>query len=78
MNKHYSMVIQWSSEDKCYVVFLPDFAGMVNQPCTDGQTHEEAAKNGREVIDLLIEHYQAEGSPLPEPKVFPTHPLQAA
>ena len=78
MNKHYRMVIQWSLEDNCYVVFLPDFACIVNQPCTDGQTYEEAAKNGQEVIDMLVEHYQAEGTSLPEPKVFPTDPLQVA
>ena len=36
MNHHYSMIIQWSEEDNCYVVFLPDFVGMVHQPCTDG------------------------------------------
>ena len=78
MNKHYSMIIQWSEEDNCYVVFLPDFEGMVNQPCTDGQTYAEAATHGQEVIELLLEYFQDKGMPIPEPKVYPAHLFQAA
>jgi antitoxin HicB len=52
------MIIRWSEEDNCYVVFLPDFEGMVNQPCTDGQTYAEAATHGQEVIELLLEYFQ--------------------
>jgi antitoxin HicB len=70
MKAHYSMVIQWSEEDKCYVVMLPEFVGMVNQPCTDGATYEEAAKHGQEAIETLIEWFQEQGKPLPEPKDF--------
>jgi predicted RNase H-like HicB family nuclease len=55
MNSLYSMVIQWSDEDGCFVVFLPEFAGLVMQPCTDGQTYEEAARHGQEAIASLIE-----------------------
>lgn len=65
MNISYSMVIQWSAEDQCYLVHLPDF------PCqqfhTYGETYEEAAKHGQEVIESLIEWYQAEGKTLPTP-----------
>jgi hypothetical protein len=25
MNYHYSMIIQWSNEDNCYLVHLPEF-----------------------------------------------------
>ena len=25
MNLHYTIIIQWSSEDKCYLVHLPEF-----------------------------------------------------
>ncbi|NJO74616.1 MAG: type II toxin-antitoxin system HicB family antitoxin [Leptolyngbyaceae cyanobacterium RM1_406_9] len=77
MNSQYSMVIQWSEEDSCYVVFLPDFVGLVAQPCTDGKTYEEAAKHGQEVIESLVEWLQEEGRSLPEPKTFPQQPQVA-
>jgi antitoxin HicB len=76
VNSHYGMVIQWPDEDQCYVVFLPDFEGRVNQPCTDGETYEEAAKHGQEVIETLIEYFQEAGKPLPKPKTFPQKPLE--
>lgn len=78
MNSLYSMVIQWSQEDGCFVVFLPEFAGLVMQPCTDGKTYEEAAKHGEEAIASLIEWLQAEGMSLPDPKTIPHQPLSVA
>ena len=78
MKNPYSMLIQWSEEDDCYVVFLPDFVGMVNQPCTDGQSYAEAAVHGQEVLELLIDYFQDRGTPLPQPKLYPVDPLRAA
>ncbi|ACB51307.1 hypothetical protein cce_1957 [Crocosphaera subtropica ATCC 51142] len=66
MNIPYSMIIQWSSEDECYLVHLPDFP--FQQFHTHGETYEEAAKHGQEAIESLIEWYQAEGKQLPTPK----------
>ena len=66
MNILYSMIIQWSSEDDCYLVHLPDFP--FQQFHTHGETYEEAAKHGQEAIESLIEWYQAKGKPLPTPK----------
>jgi len=57
------MEIHWSNEDQAFVVSLPEFP--VCQ--THGATYEDAAKNGREVLELLIETYRAEGRALPEP-----------
>jgi predicted RNase H-like HicB family nuclease len=57
------MLIQWSDEDAAFVVTLPEFHGCK----THGDTYEDAAHNGREVLELLVEAYQAEGRPLPEP-----------
>ena len=68
MTPHYSMVIQWSDEDDCYLVHLPDFA--FQQFHTYGYTYEEAAKHGQEVLETVIEMYQEEGRPLPEPKIL--------
>jgi len=58
---NYSMGIKWSNEDHVFVVTLPEF------PQTHGATYEEAARNGQEVLDLLIETYRREGRALPEP-----------
>ncbi len=47
------MVIVWSDEDDCYLVHLPDFPEQRFR--THGETYEEAAKNGQEVLELLLE-----------------------
>lgn len=66
MKPRYSMLIQWSDEDDAFVVTLPEFP--VSQ--THGETYEEAVQRGHEVIELLIETYQAEGRPLPKPQTY--------
>lgn len=68
MNMPYSMIIQWSDEDGSYLVHLPDFP--FQQFHTHGDTYEEAAKQGQEVIESLMEWYEAEGKPLPMPKII--------
>lgn len=73
----YTIVIQWSEEDECFVVFLPEFADYVMQPVTHGETYEEALQNAQEVIDLLVETYRDEGKPLPAPQKI-EHLLQVA
>jgi predicted RNase H-like HicB family nuclease len=75
MNYHYSIVIQWSEEDNCYFVHLPDFPDQEFH--THGDTYEEATKHGQEVIESLIEWYQHEGKPLPQPRNL-TRELQVA
>jgi len=62
----YSMLIQWSDIDDAYVVSFPEFPGCH----THGDTYEEAVKNGREVIELLVDTYEAEGQSIPTPSVF--------
>ena len=42
------MVIVWSDEDDCYLVHLPDFPDQ--KFVTHGETYEEAATNGQEVL----------------------------
>jgi antitoxin HicB len=44
----YTILIQWSNEDECYVVSLPDLPDIM-QPC-NGDTYEEALKNAEEVL----------------------------
>lgn len=67
MNLKYQMIIQWSEEDNIYLVALPDFPG--DKWATHGETYEEAATNGREVLELLIESYKERNIALPIPTV---------
>ncbi len=64
MTYQYSILIQWSDEDRKYVVSLPEFGPYAH---THGETYAEALKNGEEVIELLIEEYQSLGRTLPKP-----------
>ncbi|MEM9216161.1 MAG: type II toxin-antitoxin system HicB family antitoxin [Cyanobacteria bacterium P01_F01_bin.150] len=59
----YSMHIIWSHKDSCYLVHLPDFPEQFYR--THGDTYEEAAQNGREVLELLLEE---DGLPNPFPQ----------
>jgi len=65
----YTIIVQWSDEDKCYVVLLPEFENIF-QPCTHGNTYEEAVKNAQEVLEMLIESASENGETLPEPKTW--------
>jgi predicted RNase H-like HicB family nuclease len=76
MSDRYGMVIQWSDEDNCYLVHLPEFSWQ--QFHTYGKSYEEAAKHGQEVIKSLIEWYEEQGKPLSEPITFPQKPLKVA
>lgn len=70
MTLRYQMVIQWSDEDNCYLVHLPEFSNELQHWRTHGDTYEEAAKNGREVLEMLIEDYQVKGESLPQPETL--------
>lgn len=67
MNSHYTIIIQWSDEDKCFVVSLPEWGEFCH---THGDTYEEALKNAQEVLELLIESSLEDGQPLPEPQTL--------
>ena len=66
----YSMVIQWSSDDRLFLVTIPEFADRVVMPCTHGITREEAIKNGEEVIELYLDAWEMEGESIPEPRML--------
>lgn len=68
MNNQYSILIQWSQEDKKYIASLPEFGPYAH---THGNTYEEALKNAQEVLELLIEDYQVRNQELP-----PVHELR--
>ncbi|MEO1671403.1 MAG: type II toxin-antitoxin system HicB family antitoxin [Cyanobacteria bacterium J06631_2] len=64
---NYSMVIQWSKKDNCFVVTLPEWGELCH---TYGDTYEEALSNAKEVLQLMINSSEAEGEALPEANTF--------
>jgi antitoxin HicB len=40
------------------------------QPCTHGDTYEEAVKNAQEVLEMLISSSLEDGTSLPEPQTL--------
>jgi predicted RNase H-like HicB family nuclease len=69
MNR-YSMTVQWSDEDRLFLVTIPEFADLVVMPCTYGKTREEAIRNGEEVIEMYLEAWQADNEIIPEPSTL--------
>ncbi|MBW4450382.1 MAG: type II toxin-antitoxin system HicB family antitoxin [Spirirestis rafaelensis WJT71-NPBG6] len=67
MNSHYTIIIQWSDEDNCYVVSLPEWGEFCH---THGDTYEEAVKNAQEVLEMLISSSLEDGELLPEPQTL--------
>jgi predicted RNase H-like HicB family nuclease len=65
---HYSMVIQWSDEDRAYIVTVPELPGCR----THGASYEEAVAMGRDAIESWITARQASGRPIPPPRLFAT------
>lgn len=57
----YRILIQWSDEDNCYLVSLPDLS-QKQVWVTHGDTYEEALKHGLEVMEELILIAQEEGT----------------
>lgn len=70
---HYAMAIQWSNEDSAYIVSFPEWEahGLIGH--THGNTYEEATRNGREVLDMLVRSAREDGEPLPTPRTFGQH-----
>jgi len=59
----YTMIILWSEEDQEYLVQLPEWRE--HSKCeVRGDTYEEAAKNGREALELLVEKAKEQGQAL--------------
>lgn len=70
MKSRYSILIQWSDEDQCYIVSFPEFGKYAK---THGDTYEEAIKNAQEVLNLLIE----DNEDLPQPNVYQSFAAQS-
>lgn len=68
-NLKYRILIQWSNENNCFLVSLPDFIEE-QQWVTHGETYQEALENAVEVMDMLVEIYEEKGKPLPEAQIL--------
>ena len=66
----YSMLIQWSEEDRLFLVTIPEFSDRVIMPCTHGETREEAIHHGEEVIEMYLEAWEVEKEPIPQPSTL--------
>jgi antitoxin HicB len=66
MNEHYSIIIQWSEKDNCFVASLPEW-GNYNTP---GDSYEQALEKAQEVLTSLIKLSVSQGKALPKPKMF--------
>ncbi len=64
--KAYELIIDWSADDKCYVVKVPDLPGCM----AHGKTRQEAVENAEEAIEFWIETAKEDGVPVPKPKSF--------
>jgi len=69
------MEIRWSDEDQAFIVSLPEWGRFAK---THGDTYEQAARKGREVLEMLIESDLAEGRKLPPPREFRSKPRRMA
>ncbi len=64
---NYTMLIQWSNEDQCFIVSLPEWGEFCH---THGNSYEEAAKNGEDLLNFLIESAIENKEELPQTKTF--------
>lgn len=62
------MLIQWSDADQAFLVTLPEWQDRVFGPVTHARTYEEAVRNGREALELLIESAIEHREALPAPQ----------
>ncbi|NJR17322.1 MAG: type II toxin-antitoxin system HicB family antitoxin [Calothrix sp. CSU_2_0] len=67
MNYRYTIIIQWSDEDNCYIVSLPEWGEFCH---THGDTYIEALNNAQEVLEMLIDSSKENGEVLPEPQTI--------
>ena len=63
----YSMMINWSDTNGCYIVSIPEFGRAAK---THGETWEEAVAMGKDLMESFVMWTKNDGDPLPEPLQF--------
>ncbi|MCC0176666.1 type II toxin-antitoxin system HicB family antitoxin [Waterburya agarophytonicola K14] len=66
MNDNYSIVIQWSQKDNCFVASLPEW----NNQNTHGESYEQALDKAQQVLAYLIKSSLSQGKSLPKARTF--------
>jgi len=66
-NYNYTMLIQWSDEDQCFIVSLPEWGEFCH---IHGDSYEDAVKNGKDLLNFLIESALENNEKLPIPNKF--------
>lgn len=64
--RRYSMLIQWSDEDRACIVSVPELPGLL----THGETHSEAVELGEEAIATRLAGLRHFGQPVPPPRYW--------
>ncbi len=63
---NHRLIIDWSDDDQCYVVKVPDLPGCM----AHGKTRQQAVKMAEEAIELWIETAKEDGVSVPKPRSF--------
>lgn len=77
----YSMLIRWSDEDQTYIVSFPEWEASGHIGHVHGKTYCEAAQQGEELLENLVEWAKQDGEPMPPPDIMtqaPTQPTRTA
>lgn len=64
MENKYTIHIFWSDEDEGFIAICDEFPGL----SAFGKTRDDSLNEAQTALTLMIEHYQASGQTLPEPK----------
>lgn len=65
----YSLIVEWSEEDKAYVLTVPDLPGCA----THGSTYREAVAHAEDAIESWLDAAKAIGRDIPTPKLRASH-----
>lgn len=70
--KKYSLLIEWSEEDGCYLGTCPEFRSIVNMggPFVHGDTWEEVGKEAKIALQGIMESLEENSYTLPEPNLY--------
>jgi predicted RNase H-like HicB family nuclease len=74
----YSMLIRWSDDNQAYIVSFPEWEAAGHIGHVHGKTYGEAARQGEELLDNLMEWAKQDGDLVPPPDVFTEASAQPA
>ncbi|MEM7595293.1 MAG: type II toxin-antitoxin system HicB family antitoxin [Cyanobacteria bacterium P01_A01_bin.83] len=66
IERNYSIIIQWSDQENCFVARLPEWSDVKVR----GESYETVLANAQQAIDTLIKSFLSQGRLLPEPRNF--------